>query len=101
LAATSLLALSAPAFAQNAGAPGATGTGGSLTGSNTGTGFGPSYGGNWDQNGPGPNGGYNNGYNGGYMNEGRAAAPDMEPTGPDSPPVYAPQRRGGEMDDQR
>jgi len=32
------LAYSAPAFAQNAGEPGATGTGGSLSGSNTGTG---------------------------------------------------------------
>jgi len=38
LAFAGLLAFSVPAFAQNAGEPGATGTGGSLTGSNPGTG---------------------------------------------------------------
>ena len=99
LAATSLIALSAPVFAQNAGAPGATGTGGSLTGSNPGTGFG--YGQNYGDSinpGPGPgyseypnrpgNGGfgYNSGYGdegGVYMNEGRAAAPDYDEDGPD------------------
>jgi hypothetical protein len=38
LAAAGLLALSAPAFAQTVGAPGATGARGGLTGGNTGTG---------------------------------------------------------------
>jgi hypothetical protein len=38
LAFAGVLAYSVPALAQDAGQPGATGTGGSLTGSNTGTG---------------------------------------------------------------
>ena len=38
LAFAGLLACAVPAFAQDAGQPGATGTGGSLTGSNPGTG---------------------------------------------------------------
>jgi len=39
LTATSLIAIAAPAFAQSAGAPGAVGVGGPLTGSNPGTGY--------------------------------------------------------------
>jgi hypothetical protein len=37
LAAVGLLALSAPAFAQDAGSPGASGVGGGMSGSNTGS----------------------------------------------------------------
>ncbi len=73
LAGASLLALSAPALAQNAGAPGATGVGGSMTGSNTGSG---SY------NGPAPDYAYPDGPGYGqraYPTEGRAAAPDRAP----------------------
>jgi len=90
LAATSLLALSAPAFAQSAGAPGATGANGcGLSGSNPGTCMNNGFGDNF--NSP-PNGYYRNDRS--YMNEGRAAAPDYEPTGPDSPPMYGPHRDG-------
>jgi hypothetical protein len=98
IAASSMLLLSVPALAQNAGAPGATGTGGSLTGSNTGT-SGPNMPGYRDQRDGYYDNGYNNGYNNGgrYMNEGRAAAPDYEPTGPDSPPVYGPRHREDDM----
>jgi hypothetical protein len=40
-AATALMAVSIPAFAQKAGTPGAAGVVGSMIGSNPGTGFGP------------------------------------------------------------
>jgi hypothetical protein len=88
--AAGLLVASTPAFAQDAGAPGATGVGGPLTGSNTGTGYPPGA-----YNSPyGYGYGYNNGWNDGYRNEpynyetpgvvvgpmieGRAAAPDYD-----------------------
>ena len=80
--ATALMALSTPAFAQDAGAPGATGTTGPMTGSNTGTGYAPYYG-------AAPNGGYYapapNDYRQGY-----AYGPPVE--GPyDGPgPYYGP-----------
>ncbi len=108
LAATAAIALSAPAFAQTGGAPGAIGSTGGLSGSNTpGSGqdsqrvYSDPYANNswnngWNNDGqPGStySGGsyFYNGYNGpGYysaagvferpaMNEGRAAAPDMSP----------------------
>jgi hypothetical protein len=64
--AATLVALSAPAFAQDAGAPGATGAGGPLVGSNTGSGYAPNY-----DYGPYPNGGYYGpGPNGGYYGPG-------------------------------
>jgi len=71
LAAAGLIALSMPAFAQNAGSPGATGTGTGLSGSNPGTSPGAS---NTDANRMGTSGA-----NGG-MNEGRATSPDMTNT---------------------
>ncbi len=55
-AATALMALSAPAFAQEAGAPAAPGVTGSMTGSNPGTGFGPNI------YGPGYSGSYRAGW---------------------------------------
>jgi hypothetical protein len=86
LAATSLFALSAPALAQEAGAPGAAGVSGSMSGSNPGTSYpgyysdGPMYD-RYDR-GPGPSAEYPDGpryRDDGYMNEGRAAAPDYAP----------------------
>lgn len=103
LALAALLAVSAPALAQEAGAPGATGVAGSLTGSNPGTGFYP--------NGPGPNGGYygpgpyveygpglrvyddSGPYYGPGLLERRAAAPDVD--GDDPFPRMAPGDRYG------
>jgi hypothetical protein len=76
LALAALLALAAPAVAQEAGAPGATGVGGSLTGSNPGTGFGSDYYGPRPYAGPGPYVEYGPGpYDEPGMIEGRAAAP--------------------------
>jgi hypothetical protein len=98
LAVTAMLAISAPALAQEAGAPGAVGTGGGMTGSNNGTGFGPNgpYYGPYDNApgvvygppvldpyGPGiyapeaPAYGYDYGY-GRPLMEGRAAAPERD-----------------------
>jgi len=60
--AAALVALSTPAFAQDAGDPGATGAGGPLTGSNPGSGYASN-----NYYGPYPNGGdYAPGWNGGY-----------------------------------
>ena len=82
LTGAALLALSVPALAQNAGAPGAIGTGGSLTGSNPGTGYGANGPlGDRINPGPGPTEAYpNSPGNGGrgYLDEGRASAPDSD-----------------------
>lgn len=73
LAAAGLLALSVPAVAQNAGAPGASGAGNGLTGSNTGTGPATQ---NTDSNKLGGASGMSDD----GMNEGRAAAPNTTNT---------------------
>jgi hypothetical protein len=95
LAAAGLLALSAPAFAQNAGSAGATGTGTGLTGSNPGTGSAT-----MNSAGKGMNGGANgmNGENNG-MNEGRAAAPNKTNT-PQDPANPAPSTVRGDQNGQ-
>jgi len=95
LAAASLLALSVPAFAQNAGSAGATGTGTGLTGSNPGTG-------SATQNSAGKGmDGQTNGVNGGSngMNEGRAAAPNMTNT-PQDPANNTPSTVRGDQNGQ-
>ncbi len=75
LAAASLIALSMPAFAQNSGSAGASGTGAGLSGSNPGTSPGTNPGApNTDMNRMGAGGA-----NGG-MNEGRANSTDMTNT---------------------
>ena len=84
IAATSLLTLAAPAFAQDAGNPGATGSTGSLTGSNTNTGYDGTYRGDTMNRPP--------------MNEGRASANDYyQPTGPDSPPMAGPRHSDADL----
>jgi hypothetical protein len=81
--AVALATSSVPAFAQNAGAPGATGTSGPLTGSNTGTGFAPNY-----HYGPYPNGGY---YGGAPGWDGQDAYNYENPGAIDAPaPYYGP-----------
>ena len=79
-----LVGLSVPAFAQDAGAPGATGTSGPMTGANNGSGYAPYYGmpsgGYYGQGyayGPSVEGPYYGpgAYYGPGLVEGRAAAP--------------------------
>jgi hypothetical protein len=81
------VALSVPALAQEAGSPGAVGTGNGLTGSNPGTdvqrhwnGYDSGYGTRVYPPGPGPYGyDYDRDYpaEDGVIHEGRAAAPDV------------------------
>jgi len=87
LAAAGLLAFSIPALAQNAGAPGATGTGKGLSGSNTGT--------STDSNTVGGASGMSND----GLNEGRAAAPNMTNT-PQDPANHDPYSVRGDQNGQ-
>ena len=85
LAAAGLLALSLPAFAQNAGSAGATGTGTGLTGRKAGTGYAtPNTAGKGMTGSP-----TGMSEDSTRMNEGRAAAPNMTNT-PQDPANNAP-----------
>src|ERR1700710_1734360 len=92
LAAAGLLALSAPAFAQDAGSAGATGTGSGLTGSNTGTGSAT-----MNSAGKGMNGSNNGNAHG--MTEGRAAGSDRSNT-PQDPANSTPSTVRGDQNGQ-
>jgi len=82
LAASALLVLSASAFAQSAGTPGAIGTGNGMSGSNPGTDYrNGAYRGDDFNSDAGGYRRYPDG-EGRYLNEGRAAAPDYD--GPDA-----------------
>jgi hypothetical protein len=85
LAATAMLGLSAPALAQSVGAPGATGTGGPLTGSNPpGSGVDPQW--TYNEYGPGYAREYGD-YGPGYAREDGPGDYDS-PNGYDQPPGY-------------
>ena len=90
LTAAGLLALSAPAFAQSAGSPGATGATNGLTGSDTGTGPATM---NNDSNKMG-------GGAAGTMNEGRATAPDQMTNTPQDPANNTPKTVRGDQNGQ-